>query len=169
MNRKLILLLATIVLSSLCAASISAQQGRRDGTTPARPSDSPQQPAQSEPPQITAETADVAITATVTAKELLFEVVPNPVVEFPGKTQSDTIWDGERDNLPRPVEPGVTYRNIGIRLKIVSRLKDIDRIVAEALGEVPITDEVLPPQNAPPQPGTRPQTLPSPPNGGSPR
>ena len=115
------------------------------------------------------ETADVAITATVTARELLFEVVPNPTVEFPGKPRQDTVWEAERENLPRPVEPGVTYRNIGIRLKIVSRFADIERIVAEALGEVPATDEVKPqPENTPPQPTAQPAPN-SRPNGGTPR
>jgi hypothetical protein len=105
------------------------------------------------------ETADVAITATVTARELLFEIVPNPTVEFPGKPKRDTVWEAERENLPRPVQPGVTYRNIGIRLKIVSRFADIERIVAEALGEVPVTDEVQPPGNPRPQPNPPPPPI----------
>jgi hypothetical protein len=84
--------------------------------------------------------ADVAIIANVTAKELRFEVVPNPTVEFLGKDKTKTIWHADRYNLPDKIEPGVTYRNIGIRLKITSRLAEIERIVAEALGEVPITD-----------------------------
>lgn len=111
----------------------------------------------------------MAITANVTAKELRFDVVPNPTVEFPGNPRRDTVWDAERDNLPRPVEPGVTYRNIGIRLKIVSRFADIERIVAEALGEVPVTDEVKPQDNATPQPNTQPPTSTPKPNGGTPR
>ncbi|HKP45014.1 MAG TPA: hypothetical protein VJT50_00315 [Pyrinomonadaceae bacterium] len=84
--------------------------------------------------------ADVAIIANITAKELRFDAVPNPTVEFLGKDKSKTVWHADRYNLPDKIEPGVTYRNIGIRLKITSRLADIDRIVAEALGEVPITD-----------------------------
>jgi hypothetical protein len=79
---------------------------------------------------------EVSITANVTARELKFETVPNPTVEFPGNPVQETVWDAKRENLPRPVEPGVTYRNIGIRLRISSRFADIERIVAEALGEV---------------------------------
>jgi hypothetical protein len=81
--------------------------------------------------------ADVAIIANVTAQELRFDVVPNSTVEFPGKPRNETIWHADRFNLPDKIEPGVTYRNIGIRLKITSSLADIDRIVAEALGEIP--------------------------------
>jgi hypothetical protein len=87
------------------------------------------------------EDADLVIIANVTAKELRFDAVPNPKVEFPGKPERATEWSAERTNLPPQVQPGVTYRNIGIRLKIVSRFADIDRIVAEALGEVPVTDD----------------------------
>ncbi|HEV7842405.1 MAG TPA: hypothetical protein VGO69_01850 [Pyrinomonadaceae bacterium] len=117
--------------------------------------------------QTATEDADLSITANVTARELRFEVVPNPAVEFSGKPERETVWDAERENLPRPVQPNVTYRNIGIRLKITSIFPDIDRIVAEALGEVPPTDDAppdnkrdapAPQQPSPPsQPATQPQ------------
>jgi len=83
---------------------------------------------------------DLSITANVTARELLFEVVPNPTVEFSGQPRRDTVWEAERTNLPPQVQPGVTYRDIGIRLKITSVFADIERIVAEALGEIPVSD-----------------------------
>ena len=85
-------------------------------------------------------TADVAITARVEAKELKFEVVPNPEVKFFGTPERKTEWSSERKNLPKSVEPGVTYRDIGITLKIVSVFADIDRIVDEALGIKPLTE-----------------------------
>lgn len=87
------------------------------------------------------QSADVLITANVRAKELQFEAVPNPTVEFPGTKKRQTLWESDRENLPRSVEPGVTYRNIGIRLRIASRFADIDRIVSEALGETLIVSE----------------------------
>jgi hypothetical protein len=93
------------------------------------------------PPDPSVEEADVAITAQVKARSLKFDEVPNPTVEFPGQPQRDTVWEAQRENLPTPVQPGVTYRNIGIRLKITSVFSDIDRIVAEALGEVPVSDD----------------------------
>ena len=170
MNRKFILFGAIILVSCLCCISASAQrrtQSRAIRTTPpVRPNDVPPASAQKEAAEVSTDSADISITATVTAKELLFEVVPNPTVEFPGKHKRDTVWEAERENLPRAVEPGVTYRNIGIRLKIVSRFADIERIVAEALGEVPVTDEVQP-EKALPQPNTPPATTTPQPNGGS--
>ena len=92
--------------------------------------------------------ADVLILANVTAKDLKFETVPNPKVEFPGKPDRQTVWEADRQNLPSSVEPGVTYRNIGIQLRIASRFADIERIVAEALGEIPLTDDA--PKTQPP-------------------
>jgi hypothetical protein len=116
------------------------------------------------PPDPSVENADIAITAHVKARSLIFEAVPNPTVEFSGQPQRDTVWEAQRENLPTPVQPGVTYRNIGIRLKITSVFSDIDRIVAEALGEIPVSDDktigALPaksPTNAPTAKSSSPQ------------
>jgi hypothetical protein len=96
------------------------------------------------PATTTADNHDLSITANVTARELLFEAVPNPKVEFPGQPRRDTLWEAERTNLPPQVQPGVTYRDIGIRLKITSVFADIERIVAEALGEIPVSADPSP-------------------------
>lgn len=175
MSRKLILLVIATFVSCLCAASVSAQRRTGNRATPPQqtsiqPNNAAEAPAeQKDASQVPLESADLAITATVTAKELRFDVVPNPTVEFPGNPKRDTVWDAERDNLPPAVEPGVTYRNIGIRLKIASRFADIERIVAEALNEVPVTDDVKPQENVTPQPNTQPPASTPKPNGGSPR
>lgn len=84
---------------------------------------------------------DILILVNVTAKELKFDIVPNTTVEFPGTRHRTTIWLTQRQNLPEKMEPGVTYRNVGIQLRISSRFADIERIVQEALGEIPITEE----------------------------
>jgi len=98
----------------------------------------------------TTDNPDLSITANVTARELRFEVVPSPKVEFPGRPRRDTVWEAERTNLPPQVQPGVTYRDLGIRLKITSVFADIERIVAEALGEIPASDDAAPPANSNP-------------------
>jgi hypothetical protein len=81
--------------------------------------------------------SDLVITANVRARELKVEIVPNPTVEFPGKPERKTVWEADRENLPEKTEPGVTYRDIGIRLRIYSRFAEIQRIVLEALDEEP--------------------------------
>ena len=168
MNRK-VFSVAVFLISLVCVISAGAQTRHNATASASQRINAEQEPARKEASQVSIESADVAITATVTARELTFEAVPNPVVEFPGKPQRDTIWEADRDNLPRPVEPGVTYRNIGIRLRIVSRFKDIDRIVAEALGEVPLTDDVPPPDTVTPPPGSTTEAPKLAPIGGSPR
>ena len=111
---------------------------QRPATTPERAPVRPLEPLPADP---SVETADIAITARVRAESLRFDVVPTPKVEFSGQPERNTVWEAERENLPTPVEPGVTYRDIGLRLKITSVFTDIDRIVAEALGEVPVSEE----------------------------
>ncbi|MBA3240364.1 MAG: hypothetical protein H0T60_03975 [Acidobacteria bacterium] len=101
--------------------------------------------------------ADLSITARVTARELRFEKVPNPTVEFTGRPERETVWEAERENLPAQVRPGETYRDIGIKLRITSVFADIERIVAEALGEVPLSDDA---PDAPSRPASSPQLAP---------
>ncbi len=125
------------------------QASRRSASTRSRPKPvtQTQEPAiKLEPrtPDPDVEAADVSITANIRARSLIFEAVPSPKVEFFGQPARDTVWEAKRENLPSEVQPGVTYRNIGIRLKITSVFRDIDRIVAEALGEVPISDNAKP-------------------------
>ena len=150
LNRSQLLfrLVCAVALCTGLAAHVAGQQKRRpprrNVTTPANrpaPTTAPKElegPRPSEDPDV--ESADISITATVKAQSLRFDVVGNPTVEFTGKPDRTTLWEAERENLPRPVQPGVTYRDIGIRLKITSVFADIDRIVAEALGEVPTAD-----------------------------
>ena len=88
--------------------------------------------------------ADLAITSTVTARELRFRVVPNSKIEFSGSPARTTGWQTERVNVPAKVQPGVTYRDIGVHLQITSVFSDIDRIVSDALGEAPIEPQENP-------------------------
>ena len=143
-----ILFAIVCALGVLSVATEATAQRRRTSppSTGAQRSTPPAPPAKPMPvlPDIRndpdVEAADIAIIANITAEELRFEAVPNTSVEFLDKSKNQTIWQAERFNLPDKLEPGVTYRNIGIRLKITSRLADIERIVAEALGEIPISD-----------------------------
>jgi hypothetical protein len=155
------LIVALLLLSGAGAQAVRAQQQQPSAPAASSSSSAPattttgQQSASPQEATATPEAADLSITANVTARELRFEVVPDPKVEFTGKPERRTSWEAERQNLPRPVQPGVTYRDIGIQLKITSVFADIDRIVAEALGEVPATTDDAPepaqPAPAPPQ------------------
>lgn len=74
------------------------------------------QPARKER-SITPENPDVEFTATVKARELRFEEVPDTEVHPPAQT--------ERENLPekvRPADAGTTFRDISIRVRIANEL-----------------------------------------------
>ena len=157
---NLALVAACVLLAAALAPDASAQAPAQQAGARS------QSRAQAAPTPRTNEadaSADLSITARVTAESLRFEKVPNAHVEFTGKPERVTVWEAERENLPRPVQPGVTYRDIGITLRITSVFADIDRIVAEALGEVPPSDDARPPAPTPEPPAANPPASNTPP------
>jgi hypothetical protein len=66
--------------------------------------------------------SEVEISATVKARELYFERVPETEVRFPGRPERESASGTDRVNLPDEVEPGVTYCDPEIRLRIASAL-----------------------------------------------
>ncbi len=68
------------------------------------------------------ENPDIEISAVVKARELRFEEVPETEVRFPGHPERESVSGTERENLPEEVEPGVTYRNPKVRMRIASAL-----------------------------------------------
>src|SRR4051812_15057902 len=70
---------------------------------------------------------DIELTANVHWRELRFDRVGTPKVEFSGNPTNETVWEAERENLPKPVEPGVTYTNGGVRLVISTRFQELAR------------------------------------------
>ena len=149
---------AALVLASSFARATQAQTRDARAATPstATQSSTTQTPRAEE----SEAQPDLSITARVTTDSLRFEKVPNPNVEFTGKPRRETVWQSERQNLPQQVQPGVTYRDIGITLRITSVFADIDRIVAEALGEIPLSDDAQPTSTPPTQPAPAPPAQP---------
>lgn len=154
---------AALVFASALALTTHAQtRGARTATPSTATQSTPTPTRDAQTPRAAESEAsgaepDLSITARVTADSLRFEKVPNPKVEFTGKPRRETVWQSERQNLPQQVQPGVTYRDIGITLRITSVFADIDRIVAEALGEVPASDDAQPASTPPAQPDAQPQ------------
>ena len=70
------------------------------------------------------EKPDIELTADVKARELRFEETPKTEVRFPGHPEHESVWGTERENLPDEVEPGATYRNPKVRLRIATVLDD---------------------------------------------
>jgi len=137
--QKLVVLGIALGLCSIGSASALAQTQQQilSPTTTTSENGTPTSP----------DAADLAITSTVTARELRFQVVPNSKIEFSGSPERITGWQTQRENLPKRVQPGVTYRNIGVHLEITSVFSDIDRIVSDAMGEVPnVPNQQITPQ-----------------------
>jgi hypothetical protein len=147
-----------VLLTAALSSDASAQQRppAREGARPSTPRPAPGRADERDA------NADLSITARVTADSLRFEKVPNPRVEFTGRPERETVWEAERENLPPQVQPGVTYRDVGITLRITSVFADIDRIVAEALGEVPLSDDARPPAPTTERPAAAPASAPRP-------
>ncbi len=68
------------------------------------------------------ENPDIVFTADVKAKELRFEEVPKTEVRFTGHPKGESASGTDRENLPDEAEPGVTYRDPKVRLRIASAL-----------------------------------------------
>ena len=69
---------------------------------------------------------DIEFTANVRARELRFEEVPETEVTFEGHPRRESASGTDRENLPDEVEPGVTYRDPEVRLRIASALDESD-------------------------------------------
>ena len=74
--------------------------------------------------------------ATVKAKKLRFESVPETEVRFPGSDEERSGSHTERENLPEEVEPGVTYRDVKVRWEAGAAFRaEVAPEVAEAMAE----------------------------------
>jgi hypothetical protein len=65
---------------------------------------------------------DISISASVTAREVTFEKIPEGEVRLVGR---DTLHFVRRTNLPDFLVPSVTYRDIGVQLLIETSLEQI--------------------------------------------
>lgn len=105
--------------------------------------------AQQQPAAPPAAEPDIAIFATVTARQLRFETKPDVRVTVYGHVNGHpavTVSKTDRENLPSEVQPYVTYRDIGILLTITSTLPDIETILDEALGTAAPAPAAEPPK-----------------------
>lgn len=64
--------------------------------------------------------ADVVIVASVSAREMRFDAPPNAKLRVPGCEGGLQVL--ERRNLPERVQPGVTYRDVYVSVRILGPL-----------------------------------------------
>lgn len=65
---------------------------------------------------------DVVVRATATAREVRFASEPRAQVRALGCAGLDSVVVTERVNLPDPVQPGVTYRDVRVGIEIRASL-----------------------------------------------
>lgn len=65
---------------------------------------------------------DISFTAQVSAKSLRFDDEPDTRVEFTGSPGHESASGSDRVNLPEPVQPAVTYRNVQVDYRLAAKL-----------------------------------------------
>jgi len=113
----------------LCTAAGSAQQPSQNCPAPRRL-------------QAAADTGkpDIAIMARVEARELRFNAAPQTSLTIRGCPQLDTSMVVLRSNLPKPVQPGVTYRNVVVDFRLLMKLTDLECYLAGRICPAPPRD-----------------------------
>lgn len=100
-----------IRLAILLALSLAAPRGARAQTTC---------PAAADSARADSASADVVIIASVSAREMRFDAPPNAKLRMPGCEGGLQVL--ERRNLPERVQPGVTYRDVYVSVRILGPL-----------------------------------------------
>jgi hypothetical protein len=73
---------------------------------------------------------DIAIIARVEAAELKFNAQPSTSLQLFGCPQVDTSMVVLRTNLPKPVQPGVTYRNVIVDFRLNMKFAELECVLA---------------------------------------
>lgn len=105
--------LGRIVLAAGMLACVSAPAAAQDGC-PSLPGSSAAADSGRAP--------DVLIRASASAREVRFQSQPRTSLRTPG-CNLDGVVETERVNLPDPVEPGVTYRDVRVGVEIRADLQ----------------------------------------------
>ena len=67
---------------------------------------------------------DIEIGASLQARELRFEAVPDMKTRFEGDPGYEAEVQTEREGLPDRIDPGVTYRRVRVRGRASMRIAD---------------------------------------------
>jgi len=103
---------------------------------------------------------DLSITGTIRARELKFETVPKTFVRSITASKKSVVTDVKRKNLPKEIQPGVTYRNVELQFTIHSFAEEIGGAAPGAItGEPGAPGPLLAAVKAPPP---RPQRVAAP-------
>lgn len=68
------------------------------------------------------ESADIAFTAEVRARQLRFREAPETRTEFTGAPAYESATDSDRVNLPQRVEKDITYRDVRVDYQLAVKV-----------------------------------------------
>jgi hypothetical protein len=78
---------------------------------------------------------DLILRASATADQVRFDSQPQIEVRITGGATSDTVRVLERRNLPDPIQPGVTYRDVSVVVEIAAHLAiECSEVLRDAAG-----------------------------------
>jgi hypothetical protein len=140
-----------LVTAGLAVAAACAAPAQRPVVAPGPLRPAPPKPALTFQADLAVLSAgdDIAFVAEVSAREVRFEVVPINAVTFSTTLGGRRVWTGIRDNLPRPVQPGVTYRDVRARVVIATSLPSVEQAL-EALDRQPLPPAAVSPVSTAP-------------------
>ena len=78
--------------------------------------------------------SDIVLFARVRAETLRFDTNPDLRASVSGCPQLDTTRLVVRTNLPKPIQAGVTYRNVVVDARLRAQFSDIDCLLADLVG-----------------------------------
>ena len=73
------------------------------------------------------ESPSIDFTANLRARELRFDEVPETEVRFWGDSKRVSLSGTERKNLPEEARRGMEYRNVSVRFRVATELRDTAR------------------------------------------
>lgn len=74
----------------------------------------------------------VEVVVTFSAQSLVFDELPRIRTSFGGAEPRRAVWQVERTNLPARVERGVVYRDVKVRLTLVSTVEEFEALIEDA-------------------------------------
>lgn len=74
----------------------------------------------------------IELVVTVAARSVVFDELPRIRVAFGGAGPQRAVWHAELTNLPTPIEPGVEYHDVQVRLTLSSTLDEFESLIEDA-------------------------------------
>lgn len=120
-----------LVLGTLCLIGATTSASLAQSEPPANSTATVETTSSNQQPLPDPATADLVIQGSVTAESVKYDQVPKTKIRFFGTPNRITGWQTERRNIPKDVKPGVTYRDVGVKFRIISVFENLDEMLSD--------------------------------------